>query len=137
MALKACAERAQLDNLTYFALSDRRCYCSANLLDFTSWQGQQLSGPCGSGGGNSTDNNSNNNNNNNSVVIATVEVYEITEQEDFELSVRAFESCGAEFCRRDRDNEELVCSSALRVNLTPQTLLAANMMAYAIVSLIL
>lgn len=83
-SLKTCGERARIKELTYFGLRDNQCYCSSNLSDFI------MGGPsdsCRDG----------------------LEVYQITEQENFDLSVRAYESCGPGYCR-----EELVCSGGMR-----------------------
>lgn len=43
-----------------------------------------------------------------------MEVFQIDEQENFELSVRAFESCGPEYCKQEVKDGELVCSGGMR-----------------------
>ena len=86
-----------MKNLAFFGLSGSQCYCSPNVSDFV--QGGALEA-CEIG---CTD---------------CVDVYQISEQENFELSVKAFESCGAGFCERTGDEgeegRELVCSSGIQ-----------------------
>lgn len=43
-----------------------------------------------------------------------VDVYKIVDTENFELSVRAYESCGSNFCRRAKKDEKLLCSAGTR-----------------------
>lgn len=89
--LKTCGEYARLKDLPYFGLWGHRCYCSSNLSDLV--QGGPLLESCeGEGCG------------------ECVQVFQIAERERFELSVKVYESCGAEFCKQE-GGSELVCSS--------------------------
>lgn len=91
-SLKTCGKFAQMKGLSYFGLRGNQCYCSSN-VDFV------RGGPAESCGGEGCED--------------CIGVYQITEQENFELSVRAFESCGPGYCRQEVSNE-LVCSGGVR-----------------------
>ncbi len=87
-----------MKNLEFFGLSGNLCYCSSNVTDFI------RGGPLEACEHSCT---------------SCVEVYQITEEENFDLSVRAFESCGAGYCEGEAGEgevmrRELFCSDSMR-----------------------
>lgn len=92
-SLKSCGDYAQRKGLTNFALSSNQCYCSPNVTDFIT------GGPSGSCRPQCTTGD-------------CIEVFQIAEQETFELSARVFESCGPDYCSHKAG--ELVCSGGVR-----------------------
>lgn len=100
-SFRICGKYARMNNLAYFALWGNWCYYSSNVTDFIQ------SGPsdsCGGGCG---------------VGSSCIEVYQIMEQDNFELSVRAFESCGPEYCMLGElpGDGELLCSGSIQSEL--------------------
>jgi hypothetical protein len=89
--LKSCGDYARQNKLTYFALSGNQCYCSANLTHFIRG-GPSKSCERGCSTGN------------------CLLVLQIAEQETFELSVRAVETCGADYCKQGG----VICSGRVR-----------------------
>ena len=99
-SLKSCGRYATMKNLAFFGLSGSQCYCSPNVTDFI--QGGPLEA-CDRG---CTD---------------CVEVYQITERENFGLSVGAVESCGHGYCKGGEgggveDTIRLLCSRSTQTS---------------------
>ena len=93
-SLKTCGDYAMRKGLTNFALSGNQCYCSRNVTDFITGGPSKSCRPrCRTGD--------------------CLEVFQIAERETFELSVRAFESCGPDYCSQEAG----VCSSGARTAL--------------------
>ena len=89
--LRMCGVYAQQMNLMYFSLRGDECYCSHNVTDFIQAGPSQTS--CEGG------------------CVECIQVYQITEQENFELSVQALEGCGPGYCLQQP--EDRTCSGGV------------------------